>query len=67
MMPKLHGFELLEWVKANPECRQTRIMVLTAKSYRRDAEKARQSGAAVFLTKPFDVADLQAKVDQLLS
>lgn len=67
MMPKAHGFQLIEWVRANPECCNTKIMVLTAKSHRRDADKARQSGADLFLSKPFEISDLKAKINQLLS
>lgn len=67
MMPKVHGFQLIEWIKANPECRKTRILVLTAKSYRRDADKAREGGADFFMSKPFEIADIQQKVNQMLS
>ena len=66
MMPKAHGFQIIEWVKANPECHHTRIILLTAKSYRRDAEKARRIGADLFISKPFEIAELQEKVNQLL-
>lgn len=67
MMPKAHGFQIVEWVKANSECKQTRIIILTAKSYRRDADKSRQVGADLFISKPFELADLQKKVNQILS
>ena len=67
MMPKVHGFQLIDWIKANPECSQIKIIVLTAKAYRRDSDRALQSGASLFISKPFEVADLQEKVKQMLS
>jgi DNA-binding response OmpR family regulator len=66
MMPRGHGFEVIKSVRANPEAVATRILVLTAKSFRRDADKALASGADLVLTKPFEVTDLKAKVNQLL-
>ena len=67
MMPKIHGFQILEWIRSNPDCVHTKIMVLTAKSYKADADKARRAGADLFISKPFEIADLQVKVEQLLS
>lgn len=67
MMPGGHGYQLIEQVKADREAARTKILVLTAKSFRRDAEKARQSGADLFMSKPFTIADLTQKVNQLLS
>ncbi|MCX6640185.1 MAG: response regulator [bacterium] len=67
MMPKMHGFQLIEWIRSNPQCAQTRIIVLTAKSYKRDAEKARLEGADLFISKPFEITELMEKVRQLLN
>jgi DNA-binding response OmpR family regulator len=67
MMPKMHGFQLIEWVRSNPQSAQTKILVLTAKSYRRDQEKARQEGADMFISKPFEIAEVMEKVRQLLT
>jgi DNA-binding response OmpR family regulator len=67
MMPKGHGFQLIEHVRANPDSAQTKILVLTAKSFRRDAEKALHAGADLVLSKPFEIEELKDKVNQLLS
>lgn len=67
MMPKVHGFQILEWIKSNPDCVHTRIMILTAKSYKVDADKARQGGADLFVSKPFEIAEVQEEVAKLLS
>jgi DNA-binding response OmpR family regulator len=67
MMPRGHGFEVIKSLRANPEASATRILILTAKSFSRDADKALASGADMVITKPFEVTDLKAKVNQLLS
>ncbi len=66
MMPKVHGFQILEWIRSNPELRRTGIIVLTAKSYKRDEDKARQAGASRFISKPFEISDIQEKVKEML-
>jgi CheY-like chemotaxis protein len=66
MMPKIHGFQIIEWIKSNSDCVHTKIMVLTAKSFKADADRARREGADLFISKPFEIADLQAKVEKLL-
>ncbi|TKJ41798.1 hypothetical protein CEE37_04310 [candidate division LCP-89 bacterium B3_LCP] len=67
MMPKVHGFQILEWVRSNPGCNTTRVVILTAKSYKLDADKAKKGGADMFISKPFEIADLKEKIDKLLS
>ncbi len=66
MMPKVNGFQIIEWIKSNPDHRKTRIIMLTAKSYKRDAEMAGKAGADHFISKPFQVAELKKKVDKIL-
>ncbi len=67
MLPKGHGYQVIAAVRANPEASRTKILVLTAKAFRHDLEKARELGADLVLSKPFELADLQTKVDQILS
>ncbi len=67
MMPKAHGFQIVEWIRSRPGWSGTRIIILTAKSYRRDAEKAHEVGADIFISKPFEIRELQDKVNKLLA
>ncbi len=67
MLPKGHGLQLIKLIRDNPETVHTKILLITVKSFRLDAEKALAAGADLVLTKPFDLADLLLEVHQLLS
>ena len=66
MMPKRHGFQLIEQVRSKPEAAGTKILVLTAKTFPRDADRAKTAGADLFLSKPFEIAQLKEKISQLI-
>jgi CheY-like chemotaxis protein len=67
MMPQAHGFQVIEWIKSNPDQQKTKIIMLTAKAFKKDEEKAHQAGADLFISKPFELADLQQKVAKILT
>jgi DNA-binding response OmpR family regulator len=66
MMPGMSGFDVCAAVRADPEVRDTRILMLTAKG--RDTDLARGAGVGVdaYVTKPFSTRDLVARVRELL-
>jgi CheY-like chemotaxis protein len=51
-MPRLDGFEVLKWVRANPSLNKLRIVVLTSSEIMADRNLAYQLGANSFLVKP---------------
>ncbi len=51
MMPKLNGFDVLDILRNTPQTRNIRIIMLTALSQPKDAERAKQLGADDFLVK----------------
>jgi CheY-like chemotaxis protein len=59
-MPLRNGFELLQWVRAQPGLRRLRIIVLTTSWDPRDVMQAYDLGANSFLVKP---PGFQATVD----
>jgi DNA-binding NtrC family response regulator len=60
MMPRTDGIETLQRVKEiHPACE---VIMLTGVNSQQLAEKAKQFGACDFIGKPFDIADLRAKV-----
>ncbi|QAA35316.1 response regulator transcription factor [Clostridium manihotivorum] len=63
MMPKLTGYEVIE--KLGTDKGNMKIMLLTAKAQLSDREKAMESGADYFLTKPFSPMELLDKVDNI--
>jgi CheY-like chemotaxis protein len=63
-MPRLTGFEVIEWVRANPLCRELPIVVLTGSDAPRDLKSAYALGANACLPKPDD-ANLIPIVERL--
>ena len=66
MLPKINGHEVCKTLKADPELKAIPVIMLTAKTQRQDQDLAQQQGADGFLTKPFQLSELLAKVKGLL-
>jgi len=61
-MPGLDGTEVCRRIRAKPQYRKTPIIMLTAMSDRHHIEKAFAAGATDYVTKPFDIVELQARL-----
>lgn len=57
-MPKVDGFELLEYAKTHPKLRRIPFIVLTASNEPNDRERARKHGADLYLVKPSRYGEL---------
>ena len=53
-MPRTNGFEVLQWIREQPELFGTRVVVLTSSAISADINRAYEAGANSFLTKPSD-------------
>lgn len=53
-MPVMDGFELTEVIRADPELRETPVIVITASDHADAVEKAFAAGATSFLAKPMN-------------
>jgi CheY-like chemotaxis protein len=51
-MPKLSGFEVLQWIRAQPGLRRIPVVVLTSSSMTADIGRAYDLGANSYLVKP---------------
>lgn len=60
MMPKMSGTEVVKKIRANGD--QTPILFLTAKSGIEDRIEGLDMGADDYLTKPFDMGELLARI-----
>lgn len=67
MMPEMDGIELARTLKNNEETATIPIILLTAKSTKRDTVEGLQAGADDYLTKPFDTSELIARVAGLIA
>ncbi len=66
MMPGLSGFEVCARVKTDPQTSGIPVLFVTALSQLGDKERALAAGGDDFLTKPFQRAELLARVEALL-
>jgi len=57
-MPRMDGFEVIKWVREQPELSNLRIVVLTSSDNIRDVNLAYQLGANSFMVKPMDFQDV---------
>ncbi|MCX7148219.1 MAG: response regulator [Rhodocyclales bacterium] len=66
MMPQRNGFEVCQDLRQDPEFKDLRIMMLTAKGRDTEVSKGLALGADVYMTKPFSTRELIAKVKTLI-
>ena len=66
MMPEMNGVELCRYVKGNFDICHIPIILLTAKNKEEDRIEAYESGADGFLSKPFNLSLLHARIKNLL-
>jgi DNA-binding response OmpR family regulator len=62
MMPGMDGFEVCKHLKAENRTRQIPIIFITARTGKRDIVRGFQAGAVDYITKPFNAAELVARV-----
>lgn len=66
MMPVMDGIELCRNIKANFDTSHIPLILLTAKKQEEDRVEAYESGADAFITKPFNLSVLHARISNLL-
>lgn len=66
MMPGLDGFAACAAIKRRPETRLTPVVLVTALTKREHRLQGIEAGADDFLTKPFDVHEMTARVRSLV-
>ena len=67
IMPGKNGFEVARLVKKNERTRLTPIIMITALEGQDDRLKGYQAGVDDFVSKPFNIFELRARVRNLLS
>lgn len=63
MLPDLDGFQVLQKIR---ECNSAPVLMLTAKSDEADKVRGLRLGADDYLTKPFGINELTARVHSLV-
>jgi len=58
VMPRLLGFEVCQMLRKDERFSKTAIIIMSAKSYKPDMDKAAELGADAYVVKPFELNDL---------
>ena len=58
IMDRMHGFEVIQKIRARPELADTLLIMVSAKTYKPDIDRACALGADHFIAKPFRCDDL---------
>jgi len=66
MLPLKNGFDVCQKIRAHPDWRSLKVIMLTAKGRDSEVQKGLALGADAYLTKPFATKDLVMKVKELL-
>lgn len=67
MIPKRDGYDVCQTIRANPDWKDVRIVMLTAKGRDVEREKGLALGADDYVTKPFSTQELTDRVKELLA
>lgn len=57
-MPGLDGFEVLQWLRAEPELKRLLVVVLTSSNLQSDVDRAYECGANSYLVKPVEFDEM---------
>jgi len=66
LLPGIDGYEVCEIIRLDANCREVKIIFLTAKGREVDIAKGLSLGADAYITKPFSNTKLVTKVKELL-
>jgi DNA-binding response OmpR family regulator len=67
MMPQRSGYEVCQKMRARPEWRRIKIVMLSAKGREAEVSKGLSLGADAYVTKPFSNRELLERVAGLLA
>ena len=66
-LPKMHGLELLQRMKHNPETRNIRVVAVTGYCDPESKEKFLKAGCHAVLAKPINFGDFGSQVEEFLT
>lgn len=65
-MPRVNGFELLEWLKEHEQCRFVPTIVLSSSNDPKDIQRAYELGVNCYLVKPQTFDELSEVIRMML-
>jgi CheY-like chemotaxis protein len=64
-MPRLNGFDVLEWLRQQPGLKRLLVTILTSSDQARDIDRAYDLGANSYLLKPHGTTELAELVQRV--
>ncbi|HSU53538.1 MAG TPA: response regulator [Candidatus Dormibacteraeota bacterium] len=64
-MPKINGFEVLEWLRTRSDLPNLKVVVLSSSGLQNDIQKAQALGAHDYRIKPADLGDMTIMVKEV--
>lgn len=65
-MPRVNGFEVLQWLRQEPGLARIPVVVLSGSGLETDIEEAYRLGANTYFTKPGQLAELRKTIGSLI-
>ncbi|RME79079.1 MAG: response regulator [Chloroflexi bacterium] len=66
MMPRINGFEVCRRIRQNPDWKDIKVVMLTAKGREVEVAKGMAVGANDYITKPFSTRELMSRIAEIL-
>lgn len=66
MMPRINGYKISRLLKFDNKYKKIPILMITARTQEEDKLIGEETGADEYITKPFDLDDVVAKVEKYL-
>ena len=57
-MPATNGFEVLQWLRSQPDLKRLLVVVLTSSNLQADVDRAYELGANSYLVKPVEFNEM---------
>lgn len=62
-MPRLNGFDVLQWLRGHAGLHRMPVVVLSSSALKRDVNRAYELGANSFIVKPGELTELQGLME----
>ncbi len=66
MLPKIDGYKVCRMLKFDEKYRHIPIVILSARTQQEDKDMAIQTGADLFVTKPYNLEEILQTIDKML-
>ena len=67
MIPKMNGYKVARFLKFDESYKQIEIIMLTARAEEEDKKLGKETGADMYITKPFDNVELLKSISELIT